>query len=151
MPQFLHATSSITSPTGLPLVSSTASSDRYRTIESFVTTGEYADPSGMPINPAQQVDGIRMTDDLPGQPYYSRNFWRNDPGETIQDQTVVSPGRGSSFTEADRDVTTQAMMNLHDSANWSGFIPMQGGYTEWQAGELAGNCLLYTSPSPRDS
>ena len=135
-PHFLHATSSITSPTGLPLVSSTASSDRTRSIESFVTTAEYnsigAASELMPENPAQQVAGIRITDDTNPYKLYLTNEWENT------NQTGPNPPQGGDHQNP------IAMMALGDFANWAGFVPLHGGYTAWQTGQLAGKMEEYS-------
>ena len=127
MPHMLHATSSITSPTGLPLVNSTASMNRSQTIESIISnsTASFADPTTLPNNPAQQVDGIRITDRDGRLKFFTDIEWRSE----------IESGNHPSDTGTQEPIV---IMNLHKTGNWAGFVPMQGGYTAWQAASLAG-------------
>jgi len=109
MPHFMHATSSITSPTGLPLVSSTASAFPYTTSEQLENVMSLANASG--INPAQAVQGVRVVEGI-----YTTEEWNTD--QATAGNLTIQP--------------------LNQNSNYAGFVPMQSGYTAWQAGKLAG-------------
>ena len=158
MPHLLHSTSSINSPTGLPLVASSASVKPYKThaYHQKAMTDLNTDK-----NPAQAVFGIRATTAGEDGPSFfldgTTAYGIFTTTEWFADQIDAASSRGVDYnlsvlglrdfwanvqwnmgSQSPLEGGNTTMMALNKNANFYGFVPLLGGYVGWQANELAG-------------
>lgn len=168
MPHFLHATSSITHPTGAPLVGRDKTKGFGRWIQGIRTTVGYTLGGGSPASKSGTPSGSYDQKRGPGENwYFTVNPWRAMSNPDMDNGTSgysdgyvggnhsgpAGESTGAGWRGARPNVNTGSagnwsldapspqpfsMQPLDYRSNWAGFVPILGGHAKWQAGPLAG-------------